>query len=159
MQAPGQGQNGHNRRQMGARRRRGHPQAPCPDQQRRPRRVLALPSTARTPACPPGPLPRRRHARSMIKLTPGEPHPKAVAHHTDSKWVLIYVERWLKAPMLMPDGTLKHRTMGTPQGGPITPPTQWATRRLVTLRVGCLVFLVAVAGSLADGDAVPDGDL
>src|ERR1019366_1318429 len=75
MQAPGQGQNGHNRRQMGARRRRGHPQAPCPDQQRRPRRVLALPSTARTPACPPGPLPRRRHARSMIKLTPGEPHP------------------------------------------------------------------------------------
>jgi retron-type reverse transcriptase len=49
---------------------------------------------------------------------------KAVAHHTDLKWVLIYVERWLKAPMLMPDGTLKHRTMGTPQGGPNTPPTQ-----------------------------------
>jgi len=46
---------------------------------------------------------------------------KAVAHHTDSKWVLIYVERWLKAPMLMPDGTLRHRTMGTPQGGPISP--------------------------------------
>jgi group II intron reverse transcriptase/maturase len=41
---------------------------------------------------------------------------KAVAHHTDSKWVMMYVERWLKAPMLMPDGTLKHRTMGTPQG-------------------------------------------
>ncbi len=39
----------------------------------------------------------------------------------DSKWVLIYVERWLRAPMLMPDGTLKHRTMGTPQGGPISP--------------------------------------
>ena len=46
---------------------------------------------------------------------------KAVAHHTDSKWVLIYVRRWLKAPMLMPEGTLKHRTMGTPQGGPISP--------------------------------------
>jgi RNA-directed DNA polymerase len=42
---------------------------------------------------------------------------RAVAYHTDSKWVLIYVERWLKAPMLMPDGALKHRTMGTPQGG------------------------------------------
>ena len=41
---------------------------------------------------------------------------KAVAHHTDLKWVMMYVERWLKAPMLMPDGTLKHRTMGTPQG-------------------------------------------
>jgi len=49
---------------------------------------------------------------------------KAVAHHTDLKWILLYVERCLKCPMLMPDGTLKHRTMGTPQGGPITPPTQ-----------------------------------
>jgi hypothetical protein len=34
---------------------------------------------------------------------------------------MLYVERWLKAPMLMPDGTLNHRTMGTPQGGPISP--------------------------------------
>jgi RNA-directed DNA polymerase len=46
---------------------------------------------------------------------------KAVARHTDQKWVLIYVERWLKAPMLMPDGTLTHRVKGTPQGGPISP--------------------------------------
>jgi RNA-directed DNA polymerase len=55
---------------------------------------------------------------------------KAVAHHTDSKWVLIYVERWLIAPMLMPDGTLKHRTIGTPQDGPSTSPTQLATSGL-----------------------------
>ena len=34
---------------------------------------------------------------------------KAVARHTDSKWVLLYVERWLKAPMLMPDGALTHQ--------------------------------------------------
>jgi len=46
---------------------------------------------------------------------------KAVARHTDRKWVLLYVERWLKAPMLMPDGTLLNRTKGTPQGGPISP--------------------------------------
>lgn len=46
---------------------------------------------------------------------------KAVARHTDQKWVLLYVERWLKAPMLMPDGTLTHRVKGTPQGGPISP--------------------------------------
>lgn len=46
---------------------------------------------------------------------------KAVACHTDQKWVLLYVERWLKAPMLMPDGTLTERTRGTPQGGPISP--------------------------------------
>jgi RNA-directed DNA polymerase len=46
---------------------------------------------------------------------------KAVACHTDQKWVLLYVERWLKAPMLMPDGTLTERTQGTPQGGPVSP--------------------------------------
>jgi RNA-directed DNA polymerase len=46
---------------------------------------------------------------------------KAVACHTDQKWVLLYVERWLKAPMLMPDGVLVARVKGTPQGGPISP--------------------------------------
>jgi RNA-directed DNA polymerase len=46
---------------------------------------------------------------------------KAVDRHTDSKWVLLYVERWLEAPMLMPDGTLNARTKGTPQGGPVSP--------------------------------------
>jgi group II intron reverse transcriptase/maturase len=46
---------------------------------------------------------------------------KAVARHTDQKWVLMYVERWLKAPMQKADGELTHRTKGTPQGGPISP--------------------------------------
>ena len=46
---------------------------------------------------------------------------KAVACHTDQRWVLLYVERWLKAPMLMPDGTTLARVKGTPQGGPISP--------------------------------------
>ena len=46
---------------------------------------------------------------------------KAVACHTDQRWVLLYVERWLKAPMLMPDGTTLPRVKGTPQGGPISP--------------------------------------
>jgi len=46
---------------------------------------------------------------------------KAVTRHTDRKWVLLYVERWLKAPMQMPDGTAIDRTRGTPQGGPISP--------------------------------------
>jgi RNA-directed DNA polymerase len=46
---------------------------------------------------------------------------KAVARHTDQKWVLLYVERWLKASMLMPDGTIVARVKGTPQGGPISP--------------------------------------
>jgi RNA-directed DNA polymerase len=46
---------------------------------------------------------------------------KAVAHHTHERWVLLYIERWLKAPMLMPDGALVAREKGTPQGSPISP--------------------------------------
>jgi RNA-directed DNA polymerase len=46
---------------------------------------------------------------------------KAVACHTDQRWVMLYVERWLKAPMLMSDGTVAARVKGTPQGGPISP--------------------------------------
>jgi RNA-directed DNA polymerase len=46
---------------------------------------------------------------------------KAVARHATQPWVMLYVERWLKAPMLMSDGILTHRTKGTPQGGPISP--------------------------------------
>ncbi|MGW3467000.1 hypothetical protein ACWDKQ_00675 [Saccharopolyspora sp. NPDC000995] len=34
---------------------------------------------------------------------------KAVARHTTRRWVMLYVERWLKAPMQMPDGTLVYR--------------------------------------------------
>jgi len=33
----------------------------------------------------------------------------------------LYIERWLKAPMQMPDGTLVARERGTPQGSPISP--------------------------------------
>jgi RNA-directed DNA polymerase len=46
---------------------------------------------------------------------------KAVAHHTRERWVLLYIERWLKAPMQMPDETLVARETGTPQGSPISP--------------------------------------
>ncbi len=46
---------------------------------------------------------------------------KAVQKHTDSKWILLYVERWLKAPAQLEDGTLVERDKGTPQGGVITP--------------------------------------
>ena len=46
---------------------------------------------------------------------------KAVAHHTDLRWILLYVERWLKAPLQQKDGTLKQRDRGTPQGSAISP--------------------------------------
>ena len=35
---------------------------------------------------------------------------------TGQKWVLLYVTRWLKAPLQQPDGTLAERDRGTPQG-------------------------------------------
>jgi RNA-directed DNA polymerase len=46
---------------------------------------------------------------------------KAVAHHTDQKWILLYVERWLKAPLQRQDGSLVARDRGTPQGSAISP--------------------------------------
>jgi len=46
---------------------------------------------------------------------------KAVRLHTQCKWTILYIERWLKAPMVMPDGTIKPRDKGTPQGGVISP--------------------------------------
>ena len=42
---------------------------------------------------------------------------KAVKHHTDCKWILLYIERWLKAPMQMENGVQVKRDRGTPQGG------------------------------------------
>jgi len=46
---------------------------------------------------------------------------KAVKHHTRNKWILLYIERWLKTPFQQNDGTLVERTKGTPQGGVISP--------------------------------------
>ena len=46
---------------------------------------------------------------------------KAVAWHTDQRWILLYVERWLKAPLQQRDGTLVERDRGTPQGSAISP--------------------------------------
>ena len=46
---------------------------------------------------------------------------KALRHHTDLKWIHLYVERWLKAPLQREDGTLEDRNAGTPQGGVVSP--------------------------------------
>ncbi|MCX4594829.1 group II intron reverse transcriptase/maturase [Streptomyces sp. NBC_01549] len=46
---------------------------------------------------------------------------KAVAHHTDLRWVQLYVERWLKAPLQRPDGSLQARDRGSPQGSAVSP--------------------------------------
>jgi RNA-directed DNA polymerase len=47
---------------------------------------------------------------------------KAVRKHTSNKWVILYIERWLKTPMQLPDGSLQEKTKGVMQGsvtGPI----------------------------------------
>jgi RNA-directed DNA polymerase len=46
---------------------------------------------------------------------------KAVEHHTDQRWVLLYVQRWLQAPLQQQDGTLVERDRGTPQGSAVSP--------------------------------------
>jgi RNA-directed DNA polymerase len=45
----------------------------------------------------------------------------AVEVHTDTAWVLLYVKRWLAAPLQHPDGTLSERVRGTPQGSAVSP--------------------------------------
>jgi RNA-directed DNA polymerase len=46
---------------------------------------------------------------------------KAVEVVTDTPWVLLYVKRWLAAPLQRPDGTLLERDKGTPQGSAVSP--------------------------------------
>lgn len=46
---------------------------------------------------------------------------KAVKTHTDNRWHLLYIERWLKAEVQLEDGTKIARTKGVPQGGVISP--------------------------------------
>jgi RNA-directed DNA polymerase len=46
---------------------------------------------------------------------------RAAARHTDDAWVLLYVRRWLAAPLQRPDGTLVARDRGSPQGSAISP--------------------------------------
>jgi group II intron reverse transcriptase/maturase len=59
--------------------------------------------------------------RAFFDSVPWDLMLRAVVHHTDQKWVVLYVERWLKAPMQRPDGSLVQRVKGTPQGSPISP--------------------------------------
>ena len=46
---------------------------------------------------------------------------KAVQAHTVLPWVVLYVKRWLAAPLALPDGTLLERDRGTPQGSAVSP--------------------------------------
>ena len=59
--------------------------------------------------------------RAFFDSVPWDLVLKAVAHHTDQRWILLYVQRWLRAPLQQTDGTLVARDRGTPQGSAISP--------------------------------------
>jgi RNA-directed DNA polymerase len=46
---------------------------------------------------------------------------KAVEANISDPWVVLYVKRWLEAPLQLPDGTLQERDRGTPQGSAVSP--------------------------------------
>jgi RNA-directed DNA polymerase len=46
---------------------------------------------------------------------------RAIRRHVTCKWALLYIERWLRAPMVQEDGTIVERNRGTPQGGVVSP--------------------------------------
>jgi len=46
---------------------------------------------------------------------------KAVRQHTANRWLLLYIERWLTAPIQRKDGTTVSRKRGVPQGGVLSP--------------------------------------
>ncbi|MBF6227805.1 group II intron reverse transcriptase/maturase [Nocardia abscessus] len=52
---------------------------------------------------------------------PHDPIVAAVERHTGLRWVVLYVKRWLTAPLRQTDGTLIRRDKGTPQGSAISP--------------------------------------
>jgi len=63
---------------------------------------------------------------------------KAVEANTDQPWVVLYVKRWLVAPIQHSDGSLHERNKGTPQGGLCeaehNPPLGYLVNRSAPLR-------------------------
>lgn len=62
--------------------------------------------------------------RKFFDTVPWDLVLKAVAANTDQPWVLLYVDRWLRAPVQQADGTLIERDCGTPQGSAVSPVLQ-----------------------------------
>lgn len=59
--------------------------------------------------------------RKCFDTIPHDLLTRAVQKHTQCKWILLYIQRWLKAPVQQPDGTIIHRERGIPQGGSLSP--------------------------------------
>jgi RNA-directed DNA polymerase len=58
--------------------------------------------------------------RKFFDTVPWDLIVKAVEKHTDQPWVVLYVKRWLAAPLVLPDG-VQQRDRGTPQGSAVSP--------------------------------------
>lgn len=59
--------------------------------------------------------------QKFFDTVPHDPILRAVGKHTDKPWVLLYVQRWLTAPIQHADGSLVTPDRGTPQGSAISP--------------------------------------
>ena len=59
--------------------------------------------------------------RKFFDTVPWDLVVRAVEANTDLPWVLLYVKRWLAAPLRLPDGSLQKRDRGTPQGSAVSP--------------------------------------
>src|SRR5579863_1339742 len=84
---------------------------------------------------------------------------KAVHHHSDCAWALLYIERWVKAPVQMEDGSVVPRTAGTPQGGVITPRTQKITSAVLAIWLAGIGGWAAFGRSVGEGNRMADHDL
>jgi RNA-directed DNA polymerase len=75
--------------------------------------------------------------RACFDSIPHELLLRAVRKHTDCPWVLLYVERWLQAPVQLENGALEPRQRGTPQGSVISPLLQSLSQLCVRPVDGC----------------------
>jgi RNA-directed DNA polymerase len=86
--------------------------------------------------------------RAFFDTIPWDLMLKAVSKHTDLPWVLLYVQRWLEAPLQMEDGTLVQRDRGTPQGSLCAAPhNEPYEQRLVMHSVDPSGLVRAVSGA------------
>src|SRR4051812_23306264 len=82
--------------------------------------------------------------RKFFDSVPWQRVVTAVEANTDLPWVVLYVKRWLHAPVQLADGSLRVRDRGTPQGSAISPVLAnlflhyafdvWMTREFPVLR-------------------------
>jgi retron-type reverse transcriptase len=59
--------------------------------------------------------------RKFFDSVPWQLIVRAVVAHCRDPWVLLYVRRWLAAPLQLPDGSLQERDRGTPHGSAVSP--------------------------------------